>query len=149
MSLMVRDVMSQNVITTDCSASVKQAAELMDKYDIGCLVVLKEGKPAGIVTERDMLRRVLLQFKDPETTNVSEVMSGPLISSNPQTSMREAMGLLNERRIKRLPVVDGDAVVGLLSMTDIVRSVAFLEHMANSLCARCELSRNASGRIQE
>lgn len=142
MSLVVRDVMSQNVIAIDCSAPVKQAAELMDKYDIGCLVVLKEGKPAGIVTERDMLRRVLLQFKDPETTNVSEVMSGPLISSNPQTSMHEAIELLNERRIKRLPVVEGDAVVGLLSMTDIVRSVAFLEHMANSLCARCKWNKD-------
>ena len=142
MSLVVKDVMSQNVITIDCSASVKQVAGLMDKYDIGCLVVLKEGKPAGIVTERDMLRRVLLQSKDPETTNVSDVMSEPLISSNPQTSMHEAMEVLNERRIKRLPVVDGDAVVGLLSITDIVRSVAFMEHMANSLCARCKWNKD-------
>ena len=142
MSLVVKDVMSQNVITIDCSASVKHVAGLMDKYDIGCLVVLKEGRPAGIVTERDMLRRVLLQSKDPETTNVSDVMSEPLISSNPQTSMHEAMEVLNERRIKRLPVVDGDAVVGLLSITDIVRSVAFMEHMANSLCARCKWNKD-------
>jgi CBS domain-containing protein len=142
MSLLVKDVMSQNVITLDYSASVKQAAEFMDKYDIGCLIVVKERKPAGIVTERDMLRRVLLRFRDPENTSISEIMSTPLISSNPQTSLSEAMRMMNERRIKRLPVVEEDAVIGLLSMTDIVRSVAFLEHMANSLCARCKWNKS-------
>lgn len=142
MSLLVKDVMSQNVVVIDCSASVKQAAEFMDKYNIGCLIIIEEGKPVGIVTERDMLKRVLLRFKDPQATRVREVMSEPLISSNPQTGMREAIGLMNERRIKRLPVVDENGLVGLLSMTDIVRSVAFLEHMANSLCARCQWNKN-------
>jgi CBS domain-containing protein len=143
MSLLVKDVMSQNVITLDCSASAKQAAEFMDKYNIGCLIVVKERKPAGIVTERDMLRRVLLRFRDPEKTHISEIMSTPLISSNPQTSLSEAMRMMNERGIKRLPVVEEDAVIGLLSMTDIVRSVAFLEHMANSLCARCKWNKSS------
>ena len=149
MSLLVKDVMSQHVITIDSLASAKQAGELMDKYDIGCLVVMCQGKPVGIVTERDMLSRVLLQLRNPETTIIDEIMSTPLIGSGPESSIQEAMRCLNERRIKRLVVLDNQAPVGLLSVTDIVRSVAFLEHIAKSLCARCELSRNASDRIQE
>jgi CBS domain-containing protein len=143
-SLLVKDVMSQNVITIDLSSPARQAAILMDKYDIGCLIVLNNGKAVGIVTERDMLTRVLLQCKDPETTSVSEIMSAPLISSDPDTSLREAMRLMNERKIKRVAVVEEGAPIGLLSMTDIVRSVAFLEHMASSLCARCRWNKNVS-----
>ena len=66
MSLLVKDVMTKNVITIDSSASVKKAAELMDKHDIGCIIVMNGGKPIGIITERDMLKRVLLQFRDPQ-----------------------------------------------------------------------------------
>ena len=149
MSLLVKDVMSRSVITVDSLASAKQAGELMDKYDIGCLVVMCQGKPAGIVTERDMLSRVLLQLRDPETTIVDEIMSTPLIGLGPENSIQDAMRCINERRIKRLVVLDNVAPVGLLSVTDIVRSVAFLEHIAKSLCARCELNRNTSDEIEQ
>jgi CBS domain-containing protein len=142
MPLLVKDVMSQDIITIDLSSSARQAAVLMDKYDIGCLIVLDNGKAVGIVTERDMLTRVLLQYKDPESTSVSEIMSAPLIRSDTDTSLSEAMKLMNERKIKRVAVVEEGTPVGLLSMTDIVRSVAFLEHMASSLCARCRWNRN-------
>jgi CBS domain-containing protein len=103
MSLSVKEVMTKNVMTIESSAPTKEAAELMDKHDIGCLIVMKEGKPVGIVTERDMLKRVLLQFRDPRITRVGDIMSTPLIASSPETELREAMNLMNKRRIKKLP----------------------------------------------
>jgi CBS domain-containing protein len=137
MSLSVKEVMTKNVITIESSAPVKKAAELMDKHDIGCLIVVEEGKPIGIVTERDMLKRVLLQFRDPRITRVSDIMSTPLMVSTPKTDLREAVRLMNERRIKKLVVVEGDVLIGLLSITDVVRSLGFLEHAITSLCSKC------------
>jgi CBS domain-containing protein len=95
MSLTVKEVMTKNVITVKSSTPVKKAAELMDKHDIGCLIVVDERKPIGIVTERDMLKRVLLQFRDPRITRVNDVMSTPLMVSTPETDLREAVRLMN------------------------------------------------------
>jgi CBS domain-containing protein len=143
MALCVKEVMTKNVITIDSSTPVKNAAELMDKHDIGCLIVVNEGKPIGIITERDMLKRVLLQFKDPRITRVSDVMSTPLMVSTPETDLREAVTFMNERRIKKLAIVEGDVLIGLLSITDVVRSVAFLEHTITSLCSRRRWNQNS------
>jgi CBS domain-containing protein len=136
--------MTKNVITLDSSAPVKKVAELMDKHDIGCVIVMNEGKPIGIITERDMLKRVLLQFKDPRMTRVNDIMSTPLIASNPETNVREAVRLMNERRIKKLPVVEASHLIGLLTITDLVRSLAYFEHMITSLCSRCKWCKNPS-----
>jgi len=144
MPLSVKEVMTKNVITMESSEPVKKAAELMDKHDIGCLVVMNEGKPIGIVTERDMLKRVLLQFRDPRITRVSDIMSTPLIASTPETELSEAVRLMNERRIKKLGVVENDVLIGLLSITDVVRSVGFLEHTITSLCSRCRWNQSPS-----
>ncbi len=138
MSLQVKDVMTKNVITVESSASVLKAAELMAKYDISCIIVMGDSKPIGIITERDMLKRVLLQFKDPGTTLVSEMMSEPLMTSNPNADLREAVRLMNERSIKKLPVIEHGLLTGLLSLTDVVRSVAYFEHIISSLCSTCK-----------
>ncbi len=105
---------------------------------------MNEGKPIGIITERDMLKRVLPQFKDPRITRVSDMMSTPLMVSTPETDFREAVRLMNERRIKKLVVVEGDVLIGLLSITDVVRSLTFLEHTITSLCSRCRWNQNPS-----
>jgi len=141
MSLKVKDVMVTNLITIEAAATVKKAAELMDKHDIGCLVVVSYGNPVGIVTERDMLRRVLLQKRDLGKTRVGNIMSAPLIASNPQTDIRDAIRLMNERRIKKLPIIEEGQLIGLVSLTDVIRSLAYFEHVISSLCARCQMGK--------
>jgi len=148
MSLSVREVMTKNVMTIESSAPTKEAAEVMDKHDIGCLIVMNEGKPVGIVTERDMLKRVLLQFRDPRITRVSDIMSTPLIASSPETELREAMKLMNKRRIKKLPVVEDGLVIGLITLTDVVRSIGYLEHVIASLASERGCDKNASYTLQ-
>jgi len=138
MSLQVKDVMVTNIITIEAEDSVKSAAELMEKHSIGCLVVMNYGNPIGIVTERDMLKKVLLQRRDSGRTKVGNVMSAPLITSHPQTDIREAVRLMNERRIKKLPVLEEGKLIGLVSLTDVMRSLAYFEHVISSLCARCQ-----------
>lgn len=138
MSLQVKDVMVTNIITIEAEATVKNAVELMEKHDIGCLIVINYGNPIGIVTERDMLKKVLLLRRDSGKTKVGNVMSAPLITSHPQTDIRDAVRLMNERRIKKLPVLEDGKLIGLVSLTDVMRSLAYFEHVISSLCARCQ-----------
>ncbi len=141
MSLQVKDVMVTNLITIEASASVKEAAELMDKHEIGCLIIINYQNPVGIVTERDLMRRILLKKRDLDKTEIGNIMSAPLITAQPQTDIRDAVRLMNERRIKKLPVMDNGQLVGLVSLTDIMRSLAYFEHVVSSLCSRCQLGK--------
>jgi len=149
MPLQVKDVMVSSIITIEAGATAKKAAELMDKHDIGCLIVISYGNPIGIVTERDMLQRVLLQQRDLGKTKVGNIMSAPLITCHPQADIRDAVRLMNERRIKKLPVMENGNLIGLVSLTDLTRSLAYFEHVISSLCARCQLGKqqqvNAAG----
>jgi len=149
LSLQVKDVMVTNLITIDASASVKNAAELMDKHDIGCLIIINYGNPVGIVTERDMMRRILLHKRDADKTEVGNIMSAPLITAQPQTDIRDAVRLMNERRIKKLPIMDAGQLVGLVSLTDIMRSLAYFEHVVSSLCSRCQLGKQPLNTAQQ
>lgn len=122
MSLKLADVMIEDVITVEEKATTKKAAELMNEHEIGCLIVVKKGKPAGIVTERDMLKRILLESRDPEKIRVNEIMSKPLIVGKPQMDIEDAVKLMFKRNIKKLPVADKNHLVGLVTLTDLVRS---------------------------
>lgn len=131
MSLKLEDVMVENVITVAETATVKEAVELMNEHEIGCLIVLKKEKPAGIVTERDMLKRVLLAPKNPEKIKVREIMSKPLVVGNPQMNIEDAVKLMFKRNIKKLPVTDNEHLAGLVTLTDLVRSREIIKMLKN------------------
>ena len=120
-SLKVEDVMVKEVITIDENSTVKEAAEVMNKFEIGCLIAVRKGKAMGIVTERDLLKRVIAEAKDAAKTKVKDVMSSPLVVVEPGTDLEEAVRLMFQMKIKKLPVVEGKRLVGLVSLTDIAR----------------------------
>jgi len=121
MPLKVEDVMVTDVITISYRASVKRAAQVMNKHEIGCLIVVKRNKAVGIVTERDMLKRVVAKAADPKKTRVEEIMSQPLIVVEPDMELEDAVKLMFEMKIKKLPVVDKGKLVGIVSITDIAK----------------------------
>jgi CBS domain-containing protein len=121
LSLKVEDVMVREVITIDENSSVKEAAEVMNKFEIGCLIAVKKSKAMGIITERDLLKRVVADVKDASKTKVRDVMSSPLVVVEPDMELEEAVKLMFQMKIKKLPVVDGKRLVGLVSLTDIAR----------------------------
>ena len=121
MPLKVEDVMVTDVITISYRASVKRAAQVMNKHEIGCLIVVKGNKAVGIVTERDMLKRVVARAADPKKTRVEEIMSQPLIVVEPDMELEDAVKLMFEMKIKKLPVVDNGKLVGIVSITDIAK----------------------------
>ncbi|MDH5782788.1 MAG: CBS domain-containing protein [Candidatus Bathyarchaeota archaeon] len=121
MSFKVGDVMIKNVVTVDADATVKEAAEIMNKHEIGCLVVMKGKKLVGILTERDMLKRVLGESRNPEKTKASEIMTTPVITTSPTTDLVKAAKLMFENNVKKLPVVSKGKLVGIVTLTDLAR----------------------------
>jgi CBS domain-containing protein len=130
MSLNVEDVMVEEVVTVDAEATVQEAVDLMNKHEIGCLIVVLRGKPVGIITERDMLTRVLAKSTDPEKIKVSDIMSAPLIVGKPEMEVENAVKLMFRTKIKKLPVVQRGRLVGLVTLTDLTR---FQPHMIRIL----------------
>jgi len=120
-TLKVEDVMVREVITIDENATVKEAAEIMNKFEIGCLIAVRKGKAVGIITERDLLKRVVAEAKDVNKTRVKDIMSSPLVVVEPTLELEEAVKLMFQMKIKKLPVVEGKRLVGLVSLTDIAR----------------------------
>ena len=122
LSLKVEDVMVGDVITVEVEATVRQAVDLMNKNEIGCLVVVdEEEKPVGIVTERDLLKRVLAKRKDPVRVKVMQIMSKPLVTGTPHMDIEAAARLMFKKKIKKLPIVENGRLVGLVTLTDLVR----------------------------
>jgi len=133
MSQKLRRIMVEKVVTIAPSATVKQAAELMNMHEIGCLVVVDHEKPVGILTERDMLKRIICESRQPKTTRVANLMSKPLITASPDMRAGDATKLMFERNIKKLPVVENGRLVGLITLTDLLRSpgvVGFLNSLS-------------------
>jgi len=140
MSLKVEDMMVRNVITIESDSSVKQAAEGMSKHEIGCLIVCRKGDAVGIVTERDLLKRVVAKAKDVKTTRVKEIMSSPLTTVKPATEVEEAVKLMFQTKIKKLPVInERKRPIGLVTSTDIARFQPYLMKIVKQLNARTHL----------
>jgi len=125
MSLCVRDVMARRVLLVEATSSAKNSARMMNKFGVSSLIVSSEGDIVGIVTERDILTRVVASGQDPEKVTVREIMSEPIIVVNPDTPLEQAVQIMLMERIKKLPVMDKDGekvkLVGILSMTDVAR----------------------------
>jgi CBS domain-containing protein len=109
-----------DVLEIDADASVLEAVQLMVESNVGSLLVTEDGDVTGIVTERDYLRRVTLEGRT-EDAPVREIMSSPLIVATLETTVDECMALMSDRRIRHVPVVDGETVVGLVSIGDLVK----------------------------
>ena len=114
--------MIEGVITIDSDSSVMKAVKMMNENEIGCLIVTRRGKAVGIVTERDLLARVIAKSKNPKKTRVREIMTKPLISGQPEMDLEEATKLMFKMKIKKLPVVESEGkLAGLITLTDVAR----------------------------
>jgi len=117
----VRDIMTHPVITEDEGASVAKIAADMDKLGIGSVVITSKGKPAGIITERDIALKVLLKDKEANGVKAKEIMASPLVTVKPEVSAYETCKLVAKKGIKRVPVVENGSLVGIVSIRDLLR----------------------------
>jgi len=116
----VREMMSRPIITEDGDTIVTKIAEDMDELGIGSVVITSEGKPAGIITERDIALKVLLKDRRASEVRAKEIMAFPLVTIEGETSVDEACKLAARKRIKRLPVVENGMLVGIVSIRDLL-----------------------------
>jgi CBS domain-containing protein len=119
--LLVKDVMSSPVVTIEENASANKVAELLEKHDLGSIIVTgKEGKPLGIITERDLVWRVLAKNAKPDAIKAKEVMTSPLITIEPDEKISEAARKMSRLNVRRLGVAYKGQLIGLLSSKDIL-----------------------------
>ena len=116
----VSQVMNKDVITVDKSTSLQDAAQKMKESKVGCVIVTEDSKPIGIVTERDFVIKVAAEGR-PLFTEISEVMTSPLITIDPEETIWEASEMMKEKKIHKLPAKEDDKIVGIVTTTDIVR----------------------------
>lgn len=146
-SEVVEKVMSRKVVTVDRAETVKAAASLMAKRKCSCLVVLAGGIAVGVVTERDLVRKILASSVDPSKVLISDVMSTPLVTIRSDSSALEAAEKMSEYLIRRLAVVDGKGeLVGLITAGDIARLLAKKKAYGDSsLNAMARMKKDGTG----
>ena len=122
-TITIGDVMTKSVISVDAALTVNETAKMMEDAKVGAVIVMENNVPIGIVTDRDFSVKVAshaYQITEP----VKQIMSSPLFSINSDESVRIAADLMHEREIRKLPVIDDEKVVGIITATDIVNLLA-------------------------
>ncbi len=119
----VKEVMTKTVITIEFNKTVIEAAALMAEKDVANLIVIDNNTPIGIVTERNFVRRVLAKEKSSKT-KISEIMSTPLKVIDPDAPLKEAARRMVRKRIRRLPVIKDNKLVGIITTTDFARHLS-------------------------
>jgi CBS domain-containing protein len=116
----VKDIMNTDVKTIKPDESVQRAAEIMKEFRIGSLIVIAGTKLVGIATERDILNGVVAEDKLPSEVKVEDIMTREVIMVSPEMDIEEAVDLMMEKKIKKLPVVFNEKLIGIVTVTDII-----------------------------
>jgi CBS domain-containing protein len=119
LGMLLKDKKSSTITSVAPTMTVSAAVKAMNDANVGAAVVLEQQELVGILTERDIMVRVVGEGRDPHGTAVFEVMTSSVYTATPTTSIREAMKVMSERRYRHLPVMEGDVVCGLISMGDV------------------------------
>ncbi len=115
----IRELMTTNPTTCETSSTITDVAKVMKDEDVGPVPVTEGGRLVGIVTDRDIVVRVVAEGRDPSSTTIREIVSSDLATVQPDTSLEEALNLMAQRQVRRLPVVEGDRLVGVVAQADI------------------------------
>ncbi len=119
MAQTVRDVMTENLVTLPGSAPLADAARRMREADIGDVIVMANGGMCGVVTDRDIVVRGIAEGKDPQSTTLDEICSHDVVTVGPDDAVEQAVQLMRQRAVRRLPVVEGGRPVGIVSIGDL------------------------------
>lgn len=126
----LKDIMSKNIITCKYSDTLNYVSELMLKYDIGFLPVTKDNKIIGVITDRDI---IIKGYSKDIKTSINNIKSYPLISINQESTLKEALDLMKENKVKRLLVTDNNLVTGVVSISDFLKFDDLKDDIINTL----------------
>ena len=118
----MKELMRSDVKTARPDSSVREVVAKMNRFDIGSIVIVQERRPIGIITERDILRKVVEHCLDPSICKAKEIMTTPIITGEEDLSVEEAARLMATRKIKRIPIVRNKELVGIITATDLIQN---------------------------
>lgn len=121
--MLVRDVMSKDVKVVSPDSSVKEVVANMNKFNIGSILVLEDDRPVGVISERDVLKRVVEPCLAPEALTARQIMTSPVITIGEMASIEEAAKLMARKKVRKIPVMNKQKLVGIVTFTDIVTKV--------------------------
>jgi CBS domain-containing protein len=121
--MLLKDIMKRDVITVFPDTPVSEAARKMEEHNIGCLLVMNDGYAKGILTDRDIVLKVIARGSDPTLTKVSDVMQPHLITANPDMDILEASRLMSFNHVRRLPIREDGRIVGIVSAMDLAHVI--------------------------
>lgn len=122
-TITISDVMTKAVISIDSSSTINEAAKMMEDTKVGAIIVMEHNEPIGIVTDRDFAVKLAVHAYS-ITSPIKEIMSSPLFMITPGETVRAAADLMHDRGIKKLPVLDNDKIVGIITATDLVNQLS-------------------------
>ncbi|AJW70123.1 CBS domain-containing protein [Nitrosopumilus adriaticus] len=122
-TITIEDVMTKSVISVDASMTINETAKMMEDAKVGAVIIMENNVPIGIVTDKDFAVKVAAHAYE-ISSPIKQIMSSPLLSINSDESVRNAADLMFERRVRKLPVLNDDKVVGIITATDIVNLLA-------------------------
>jgi CBS domain-containing protein len=114
--------MTGSPTTCEPSTTIVEAAKVMAQEDVGPVPIVEGGRIVGIVTDRDLVVRVLAEGRDPSSTTIGEIASADLVTVQPDSDLNEALSLMAQNQVRRLPVVEGDQLVGIVAQADVARA---------------------------
>jgi CBS domain-containing protein len=116
----VKEIMRMDVKTARPDSTVKEVVEKMNRFNIGSIIIVQERRPIGIITERDILRKVVEHCLDPGFCKAKEIMTPPILTAGEDMSLDDAAKLMTTRKIKKIPIVRNEILVGILTATDLI-----------------------------
>ncbi len=122
LTYLVKEAMRKDVLTIDGNAPLVDAAKSMVEQDMGSVIVLEKAKPIGIITERDFVDKVISKSRDPKKLKVKDVMTSELVSVDPDTDLYEAVRLMREHGVRRLPVIKNGILYGIVGPKELAES---------------------------
>ena len=128
--MIVKEIMKTDVVKVAATTNVQEAAKMMTEKEIGCLLVVDEHKLLGIVTEDDIIRKVVREGKPPQDTTIKQIMVSEVVHISPEMTIEDAAELMTNKNIKKLPVVDDKKLLGIVTATDMVAAEPkMMEHL--------------------
>ncbi len=118
----IRDLMTSSPASCEASTPVVEAARQMAQQDVGPIPVVEGDQLVGIVTDRDIVLRVVAEGRDPSSTTAQEIVSSDLVTVTPDSNLDEALQLMAQNQVRRLPVAEGDRLVGIVAQADVARA---------------------------
>lgn len=128
--VLVKEAMKTNLAVVDPSMKVIDAAKLMKKRKIGNVIVVQNNQPIGILTESDIIKKIVAEGKNPAEITVKEVMSTPILIIDPYVTLEEAMKKMSKCNIRRLPVIENNTLIGIITLKDISRISPILHEIS-------------------